>query len=510
MEKCVIWTRVSTKYQEDNGGSLDTQKEKCIEYANKKGYEIVGYFGGSHESAKTPGSMIKEMKNTLKKNKTIKYVIVNEIDRYSRSAGQGLTMFNELLKCGVVIIEASSGLNTNDKNGRLMLGQKLLLAEWDNENRTDKFTQGRINCLKSGVYTGAVPLGYDKEGKSRNRVYTINEEGKLIRKAFQWKLQGLANYQIIEKLKPYGLNLTKQKLHKILTNVFYAGKIKHKMLNYEMIDGNHPAIISYTDFLKVQEIMSGRTGIYKHQKETPQFPLKRHVICYCDNTPFTAYTVKRKNISYYKCNCIGCKTNVSAKKLHTKYEKLLSQYDIPQPLVTVLRDTISKMLCENQTEQMQNINILKKQKSEKENKLKNCKLRFGMGDIDEEIYIMTVEVLQKEIDQITLELSKYDKDLSNLENRINDVLLMCCHLGNMWRQADIITAQKLQNLLFPNGIYWDKEIDGYRTITENAGLAIIRKITESYKKEKEENPRGNSSSVNSCARRDSNPHVVRH
>lgn len=45
-----------------------------------------------------------------------------------------------------------------------------------------------------------------------------------------------------------------------------------------------------------------------------------------------------------------------------------------------------------------------------------------MGDIDEEIYMMTVEVLQKDIDQITLELSKYDKDLSNLENRI----MMCC------------------------------------------------------------------------------------
>ena len=510
MEKCVIWTRVSTKYQEDNGGSLDTQKEKCIEYANKKGYEIVGYFGGSHESAKTPGSMIKEMKNTLKKNKSIRYVIVNEIDRYSRSAGQGLTMFNELLECGVVIIEASSGLNTNDKSGRLMLGQKLLLAQWDNENRTDKFTEGRINCLKSGVYTGAVPLGYDKEGKSRNRVYFINDQGKLIRKAFEWKLQGLANFQIIEKLKPYGLNLTKQKLHKILTNVFYAGKIKHKMLNYEMIDGNHPAIISYPDFLKVQEIMSGRTGLYKHQKETPQYPLKRHVICYYDNTPFTAYTVNQKHIDYYKCNCVGCKTNVSAKKLHNKYEELLSKYDIPQPLVKILRNTISKMLGENQTEEIKNINLLKKQKSEKQNKLKNCKLRFGMGDIDEEIYMMTVEVLQKDIDQITLELSKYDKDLSNLENRINDVLVMCCHLGSMWKQADLQTAQKLQNLLYPKGIYWDKEFDGYRTITENAGLDVIRKITESYKKEKEENPCGNSSLVNSCARRDSNPHVVRH
>lgn len=510
MDKCVIWTRVSTKYQEDSGGSLDTQKEKCIEYANKKGYEIVGYFGGSHESAKAPGSMMKEMKNTLKKNKSIKYVIVNEIDRYSRSAGQGLTMFEELLRYGVVIVEASSGISTDNMNGRLLLGQKLILAQWDNENRTDKFTQGRISCLKSGVYTGAVPLGYDKQGKSRNRTFSINETGRLIGKAFQWKLQGLTNFQIIEKLNPYGLELTKQKLHKILTNVFYAGKIKHKMLNYEMIDGNQPAIVSYADFLKVQEILSGRTGVYKHKKETPKFPLKRHVLCYADNTPFTAYTAKKKNIDYYKCNCNGCKTNVSAKKLHCKYEELLSRYDIPQPLVNVLRDTISKLMCENQTEEMMNINILKKQKSEKENKLKTCKLRFGMGDIDDEIYTMTVEALQKDLDQITLELSKYDKDLSNLENRINDVLLMCCHLGSMWKQADILTAQKLQNLLFPNGIYWDKEIDGYRTITENTGLAVIRKITESYEKEKEENPCGNSSLVNSCARGDSNPHIRRY
>ncbi len=58
-----------------------------------------------------------------------------------------------------------------------------------------------------------------------------------------------------------------------------------------------------------------------------------------------------------------------------------------------------------------------------------------------------------------LELSKYYNELSNLENKISDVLLMCCHLGTMWKQADLLTAQKLQNLLFPDGIYWDKEID---------------------------------------------------
>ncbi len=512
MNNSIIWTRVSTKYQEDNGGSLQYQKDTCTDFARTNGYNIVdnGYFGGSHESAKTPGKYISEMMAFIRRSKTIKFVIVSQIDRFSRNAGQGITMFNELLEKGVTIVEATTGLKTSDHNQLLMLQMKLCMAQWDNSNRTDKFTNGRVGCLKSGVYCGAVPIGYDKQGKSRNRTFTINDDGKLIRKAFQWKLQGLANYQIIEKLKPYGLNLRKQKLHHILTNPFYAGKIKHKMLNFEIIDGNQPPIVSYEDFLQVQEILSGRTGTYKHKKETPRFPLKRHVLCSHDHTPLTAYTVKKKNIDYYKCNQNGCKTNVSAKKLHSKYAELLNNYDVPQPLVRVMRDTIKRILCENETEQMQNISMLKKQKTEKENKLKSCKVRFGMGDIDDEIFEITVDTLQKDIAQITLELSKYDKDLSNLENRINDILVMCCHLGSMWQNADLQTAQKLQNLLFPDGILWNKEFDDYRTISENAALAVIGKISASYEKEREENPFGNSSSVNLCARRDSNPHASRH
>ena len=36
-KNCIIWTRVSTKYQEENGGSLDYQKAICERYAVEKG-----------------------------------------------------------------------------------------------------------------------------------------------------------------------------------------------------------------------------------------------------------------------------------------------------------------------------------------------------------------------------------------------------------------------------------------------------------------------------------------
>ena len=512
-KNCCIWTRVSTKYQEDNGGSLQTQKEKCEAFAKANGYKIVenGYFGGAHESSKTPGPLIKSMMSELKKRKnTVNTLIVSQVDRFSRNAAQGIQMFSDLLAIGVTIVEAESGMRTDDPNQLLMLQIRLCMAQWDNHNRTDKFQQGIKACLESGIYFGALPIGYKRTGKSRNTIYEFDENAPLVKKAFQWKLQGMANCQILEKLRPLGLDLTKQKLHKILTNVFYTGKFRHKKLGKELKDGNHPALISYADFLKVQDILSGRTGVYHHKKETPQFPLKRHVLCAHDHLPLTAYTVKKKGIDYYKCNKDGCKTNVSAKKLHAKYEALLRSYDIPQPLVNIVREYISDLICADQSENKKIVASLRKRKTEKEKDMKTCKVNRGLGKIDEDIYETTVAVLQSEIDEITLELSKYDSEVSNLDKSIGNILVMCCHLDTMWRESSIEAKQKLQNLLFPEGILWDKEIDDYRTIKENEALAVLRKISASYRKEKEENPEGNSSGVNSCARGDSNSHVRRH
>ena len=510
-KNCVIWTRVSTKRQEDNGGSLDDQRCKCEEFARQNGYRIKGYFGGTHESGRTPGPMLKEMYQAIKKDKTITHLIISAVDRFSRSVAQGATIIANLIQLKVVIVEASSGVDSSTREGMMMIHFKLGLAEWDNGNRTDKFTSGRKHCLESGVYCGAAkPLGYDKHGKSMGTTFTLNDKGKLLVKAFRWKLQGMANCQILERLSTYGLDLTKQKLHNILTNPFYAGKIRHKMLDGRLVDGNQPCIVSYEDFLRVQEILSGRTGVYKHKKETPRFPLKRHVLCSKDHTPFTAYTVKAKNIDYYKCNLNGCKTNVSAKKLHSKYEEILRSYNIPDELKGVLHKMICGMIDANYEEQKQAETTLKKLKSECQNKMKNCRVRFGMGEIDDEIYQETIESLQAKLDKIELELSNCKKNLSNHSDEVEHIFTICCKLDSLWKNSPLEICQKIQNLLFPDGILWDKEIDNYRTYHENEALSVIVRISKLCKNKKEENPTGNSSSVHLCARRDSNPHASRH
>ncbi len=192
-KNCFIWSRVSTKHQEENGGSLDDQKCRCEKYARENGYTIKGYFGGKHESAKTPGKLIKEMITAVKKDKSVRYIIVNQADRFSRNAGQAINIINDLKAQDIIIVEALTGVDTSTPEGVMLMQIKLSLAQWDNTNRTNKFVSGRKHCMESDVWIGKRPLGYDKEGKSLNSQYTINQTGKLIRRAFQWKLQGMSN-----------------------------------------------------------------------------------------------------------------------------------------------------------------------------------------------------------------------------------------------------------------------------------------------------------------------------
>ncbi|MBE6302875.1 MAG: recombinase family protein [Bacteroidales bacterium] len=50
-------------------------------------------------------------------------------------------------------------------------------------------------------------------------------------------------------------------------------------------------------------------------------------------------------------------------------------------------------------------------------------------------------------------------------NAIDKVLVT--ELSRLWRDSSLEICQKLQNLLFPNGVLWDKEKDNYRTFDGN-------------------------------------------
>ena len=301
----------------------------------------------------------------------------------------------------------------------LMAQQTLSMAQWDNQNRTDKFVGGRIDCMKAGAYIEKAPLGYYKEGKSRETYCRLDANGRLISQAFKWKLEGDTNKAILEKLAARGLSLTKQKLHKILVNPFYAGKIRHKFTNMELIDGQIEPAVTYIDFLKVQDILSGRTGTYVHKKEKPTFPLTHHVLCGDDGKPFTSYTKTKKLktreivFGYYKCNQQGCHTNVSAKEMHDKYVELLFMYDLDEEVLSAFSIIVRRMMQDYSDVSEKEASALKRKISEINRTVKEIKLRFASGKIDEDTYSVAIQEYSNRKDVLLLELEKWQINLSN-------------------------------------------------------------------------------------------------
>lgn len=52
-------------------------------------------------------------------------------------------------------------------------------------------------------------------------------------------------------------------------------------------------------------------------------------------------------------------------------------------------------------------------------------------------------------------------------------LKISCKLGGFWNDFDIVKKEKLQNLVFPEGVFYDQKIEGYRTPKHNAFLHLI-------------------------------------
>ena len=60
---------------------------------------------------------------------------------------------------------------------------------------------------------------------------------------------------------------------------------------------------------------------------------------------------------------------------------------------------------------------------------------------------------------------------------IKKALDFSCNLLKIWQMGSIGVKEKLQKLLFPEGLAYDKEIGAFRTNTINSLIAVIARLS---------------------------------
>lgn len=128
--------------------------------------------------------------------------------------------------------------------------------------------------------------------------------------------------------------------------------------------------------------------------------------------------------------------------------------------------------------------MLLKRKTECSKKLEKLQVRYGLGEISDEVYQTTLKHLNTELAEISRGLEEASKNLSNMVKFVDEAVAMSCKLGTLWNSGNFENRQSLQKLLFPTGILYDKENDGYRTDNENEVFKIFRRLSVSYEGKK--------------------------
>ncbi len=336
---------------------------------------------------------------------------------------------------------------------------------------------GTKEALMRGVWCAHKPIGYDKIVINGETKLVVNNEGKLLRKAFYWKVnENLNSEQCVARLANMGLKVSHQKMSTIFRNPFYCGMISHNLLEGKLVEGKHEKLISKEIFLKVNEIQNKNSFGYKQTPEQINIPLKVFVKCAKCGTGLTGYVVKRKNLWYYKCRSKGCCVNKSSEALNGLFENVLTDFTLDMQNADLMVELLKTEFDDRSRDNAETVMLLKEQYQEINRKLERLEERFMSEEITKELYLKYAEKHKEEQVKIQRDLQQFELGTSNSEDCARLIVGYAQDLRKTWLSGDYVDRQKLQNYLFPKGIPYCKDSGLVRTEDFNSVfLWITRK-----------------------------------
>jgi len=505
-----VWayTRVSSIDQKSNY-SLNNQEKAAMAFSEDNGYQLIKSFGGTYESGKDDftraefSRLLTEVKNAKRKPYAI---IVYKMNRFSRSGGKSIALAHELVHIqGVNLIEIISGLDTTTPKGFNELNKRLLAAEEENISKLEHTLLGMKSLLQEGYKLGSTPVGFDHYGpkvKDPNKHHyqqkiVVNDTGKKLRLAWQWKVEGETDANIRKRLLELGVKVSKQRLSDMWRNPFYCGIISHKMLDGEIVMGKHEALISQDTFLKVQDIISQNNQGYKVERKDENRPLTGTILCLECGSKLTGYFNKQRARHYYKCNsCKGVSINAdtpSAKRYmgnygaHNLLIELLDSFQLDDKYLNAFTRQMKTMLSNTDKANKSEDAVYKKQLTELINRKESLAERFAFGDIEMEMYTKFLCQTEEKIANLKAKYAIPEIDLSNIKSNLNEAIYFTQNVSKHWASGNLNHKQRIQKLVFPEGIRIDTDKRQYLTSKVN-GLFSEKRVfirdTEGDKKEK--------------------------
>lgn len=163
MNKAVIYARVSSNDQENEGFSIPAQQKLLMEYASKNNFTVVHEFIDVETAKKAGRTQFNMMIQLLEQDTSIKHILVEKTDRLLRNFFDQALVIDliDKLNVRVHLIKESSIQTKNSKSSdKLMFGLKGVLSKYYIDNLSEEVKKGMSEKASQGIYPSSAPYGY--------------------------------------------------------------------------------------------------------------------------------------------------------------------------------------------------------------------------------------------------------------------------------------------------------------------------------------------------------------
>ena len=252
-KKAVIYVRVSTGRQAEEGASLDNQERACQEWALRNHVLVLKLFREEGASAKTlKRPQMQEMLKYIGEHASeVDYLIVYQMDRLTRENIDFVELIKFLAQNKVELRDSSSQLEASISD-ELVRNMQVALAQHDNRLKSQRVTENMKRHAADGYRMHHAPIGLRNVRDALNRptVEPVQPVADHIAYLLTEFATGTATKgQLLQHARRVGLTqrngkpMSYQYIDKMLRQPLYAGLEKNVLTDGQIIPSAFAGIV---------------------------------------------------------------------------------------------------------------------------------------------------------------------------------------------------------------------------------------------------------------------------
>ncbi len=481
MTKAIALCRVSTKGQELDG-NLDPQIENVTSAAKVLEAELVKIWALAVSSRKGKNMNRKDLREMLdycKVHKSVKYLIVDEVDRFMRSIEEYYWWKMEFKKIGVRLVHANKpSIDPDDDRAVFDELIDVYRAEQSNSERIKKTPEKQKAKIRAGYYPSNPHSGYKKSDipglhipdepnwSAMRGAFKAMAAGELtITKGLEQALEDGLRTKNYGPRGVGGKTIDMYRWKNLMIDDYYCGVV-HFVGWDDTINPNglHQPMITPDEHAILVAMVKNKGKRFVVNKNNPEFPLTNEVECLRCFEKGTKYprlvgywqnNGKAKGYKRYRrYRCRDCNLGLRQETLHGELTEMLAQIILTPEQKEKLKKhsrkawgSYEKVRIERARIALGSLQVLKDRKSEYLNKY----LAEADEDMKKEIKTKIEEVKQSiiEAENTATEAQNFERDYNEFIDFAYDFL---DNLKDRWWELDKSTMKMCKQILFPGSI----------------------------------------------------------